>query len=356
MLSIITMALIFFGQCYWLFNQYLYSMDDSIREMQVACDSVLEKEFEIRYEKFHEKYMEGRDTKLMINIHMFDSITLNNKHGGSGTNYVRFRFSADSIMPKEKTVTIRNAKSENSTRYINRYLTALKYPPTKQLIDSLLLTYGFGPTQNFVFKKTSNCVQPAVFTVRGNLVKSLHVAFCTNPFHYQIVHFDLPVTVSDVIRSMIWQLAGSLLLMLILAFCLISQMRTIVIQKRIDNIRHEFMKNMIYEMKQPEESTAENVIRIGKTDFHYGSNELRYGKERVIITSRQAELLRLLAETPNMVVSRERILHEVWGDDSYSNSLALNVQITYLRRALKSDASIVIDAVIKKGYVLKIKS
>ena len=141
MLSIITMALIFFGQCYWLFNQYLYSMDDSIREMQVACDSVLEKEFEIRYEKFHEKYMEGRDTKLMINIHMFDSITLNNKHGGSGTNYVRFRFSADSIMPKEKTVTIRNAKSENSTRYINRYLTLrILYIIETKKIDAYLLS------------------------------------------------------------------------------------------------------------------------------------------------------------------------------------------------------------------------
>ena len=118
--------------------------------------------------------MEGRDTKLMINIHMFDSITLNNKHGGSGTNYVRFRFSADSIMPKEKTVTIRNAKSENSMRYINRYLSALKFPPTKLLIDSLLLTYGFGPTRNLVFKKSSDCVQPAIFSVRGNVL-CLHV-------------------------------------------------------------------------------------------------------------------------------------------------------------------------------------
>ena len=86
-------------------------------------------------------------------------------------------------------------------------------------------------------------------------------------------------------------------------------------------------------MKQPEESTAENVIRIGKTDFHYGSNELRYGKERVTITSRQAELLRLLAETPNIVVSRERILQEVWGDDSYSNSLAGKIDTVFTGEA-----------------------
>ena len=56
---------------------------------------------------------------------------------------------------------------------------------------------------------------------------------------------------------------------------------------------------------------------------------------------------------PNQLVERESILNEVWGDDSYSNSLALNVQITYLRRALSSDASVSIEAVIKKGYILR---
>jgi DNA-binding winged helix-turn-helix (wHTH) protein len=61
----------------------------------------------------------------------------------------------------------------------------------------------------------------------------------------------------------------------------------------------------------------------------------------------------MLATHPNQLVERESILNEVWGDDSYSNSLALNVQITYLRRALSSDASVSIEAVIKKGYILR---
>jgi hypothetical protein len=50
---------------------------------------------------------------------------------------------------------------------------------------------------------------------------------------------------------------------------------------------------------------------------------------------------------------RKKGKEAVWGDDSYANSMALNVQITYLRRALRSDSSVVIDAIIKKGYVLK---
>ena len=61
----------------------------------------------------------------------------------------------------------------------------------------------------------------------------------------------------------------------------------------------------------------------------------------------------MLVDNANNMVARKSILEEVWGDDSYSNSLALNVQITYLRRALKSDTSVIIETVIGKGYILK---
>ena len=42
----------------------------------------------------------------------------------------------------------------------------------------------------------------------------------------------------------------------------------------------------------------------------------------------------ILAENLGKVVDREAILNAVWGDSSYANSLALNVQITYLRKLL----------------------
>ncbi len=50
-----------------------------------------------------------------------------------------------------------------------------------------------------------------------------------------------------------WQLIGSIFLFFILIGCLYYLVKTIVFQKRIDGIRHEFLKNMIYELKQPKE-------------------------------------------------------------------------------------------------------
>ena len=77
---------------------------------------------------------------------------------------------------------------------------------------------------------------------------------------------------------------------------------------------------------------------------------------RVLITSRQADILRLLAKNIGNVVSKEMIQEAVWGTVSYANSLAVNVQMTYLRHALQHDVTVKIESLKKKGYVLSVIS
>lgn len=91
----------------------------------------------------------------------------------------------------------------------------------------------------------------------------------------------------------------------------------------------------------------------GKSTFNYTINEIRTGNNKVLITSRQAEILRILAKNLNVSVDREIILNNVWGSSSYANSLALNVQITYLRKALRNDPGVRIESLMKKGYILE---
>lgn len=104
---------------------------------------------------------------------------------------------------------------------------------------------------------------------------------------------------------------------------------------------------------QLEETVEEETYRFGNTVFNYNTNELRTASSKVLITSRQADILRLLALNINNAVPRNQLLEVVWGAVSYANSLALNVQITYLRKALKNDSSVRIESLMKKGYVLR---
>ncbi|WP_298114989.1 response regulator transcription factor [uncultured Bacteroides sp.] len=104
---------------------------------------------------------------------------------------------------------------------------------------------------------------------------------------------------------------------------------------------------------QLDETVEEETYRFGSTVFNYNTNELRTASSKVLITSRQADILRLLALNINSAVSRDLLLESVWGSASYANSLALNVQITYLRKALKNDPTVKVESLMKKGYVLR---
>ena len=106
---------------------------------------------------------------------------------------------------------------------------------------------------------------------------------------------------------------------------------------------------------QISDTVEEETYHFGQSVFNYSTNEIRTGNNKVLITSRQAEILRLLAKNLNLSVDRDLLLNTVWSSASYANSLALNVQITYLRKELRNDSSVKIESLMKKGYVLKDK-
>lgn len=351
-LSIATMVLIICGQAYWLLNQYRLVTDMRVEQLKTACTEAIEKEQQWRYD------IASRNDTLENGIKKTYTINFNRKASESGANDKIVKSSVTFTMPGDKKRRVlKDIGMYDALDLQDRYIASHRRRFDKHCFDSLLTAAGHDTTQAFSFYKTNRCMVKPVFTESGTFSKRLDVKYSTNPLDFEAVAFSIAVKPGEALSAMGWQLAGSTLLVLVLAFCLAYQIKTIIIQKRIDGIRHEFMKSMIYEMKQPPavEPTASEAVNIGKTAFFYSLNELRHGAEKVIITSRQAEILRLLAERKNEVVSREELLTEVWGDDSYANSMALNVQITYLRRALRSDPTVSIEAVIKKGYILKVR-
>ena len=105
-----------------------------------------------------------------------------------------------------------------------------------------------------------------------------------------------------------------------------------------------------------DDTTAdERIYQLGNTLFNVSQSSLTYNNETTSLSVRQAEILYILASNCNHIVNRDTILESVWGDASYSNSLALNVQITYLRRHI-TDPSLTIISIKKRGYILQVKS
>ena len=81
-------------------------------------------------------------------------------------------------------------------------------------------------------------------------------------------------------------------------------------------------------------------MTIGQTIFDSNLSTIEYAGTVLHLSARQSEIFTILAQHIGQTVERSYLLEHVWGNDSYANSLALNVQITYIRKMLAPDTSI----------------
>lgn len=86
-----------------------------------------------------------------------------------------------------------------------------------------------------------------------------------------------------------------------------------------------------FEHRQP---TLPSRITIGQTIFDSNLSTIEYAGTVQHLSARQSEIFTILAQHIGQTVERSYLLEHVWGNDSYANSLALNVQITYIRKML----------------------
>jgi DNA-binding response OmpR family regulator len=100
-----------------------------------------------------------------------------------------------------------------------------------------------------------------------------------------------------------------------------------------------------------------NNYQIGSFSFDYPHQLLTHtadGQESQPqkLTSKESELLKLLAQNLNQPVSRSFALKMVWGDDSYFNARSMDVYVTKLRKYLKEDPSVQLVNVHGEGFKL----
>ena len=86
----------------------------------------------------------------------------------------------------------------------------------------------------------------------GSLLRPLaQVVYPYNPLKRQLVEVDVRIPCHMLLLRMGGQLAGSLLMIALLAVCLFFQIKTILKQRRVDEMRRSFVSTMIHELKRP---------------------------------------------------------------------------------------------------------
>ncbi|MHC0441214.1 MULTISPECIES: response regulator transcription factor [unclassified Flavobacterium] len=86
-----------------------------------------------------------------------------------------------------------------------------------------------------------------------------------------------------------------------------------------------------------------SVYEIGKYQFDINNFILFNESEKISLTQREAELLKLFLDNKNLVLKREQILTALWGTDDYFMGRSLDVFISRLRKILTGEKGISIE-------------
>jgi two-component system OmpR family response regulator len=114
------------------------------------------------------------------------------------------------------------------------------------------------------------------------------------------------------------------------------------------------MDNIFKRMPKTEVST-QSKFKIGQFDFDNTMRVLKIGEKETKLTTKESELLKMLAIYLDRVLEREVALNAVWGTDSYFAGRSMDVYIAKLRKYLKDDPTVEILNIHGTGFKMIVK-
>jgi DNA-binding response OmpR family regulator len=107
--------------------------------------------------------------------------------------------------------------------------------------------------------------------------------------------------------------------------------------------------------KSVQNQTAQSsLIGVGKLQMDLGRYEVTYDNNRIELTHREFELLKVLLENKNLVISRDTLLEKVCGYDYMGETNIIDVYVRYVRSKIDDVYNVkIIRTVRGVGYCIK---
>jgi len=95
-------------------------------------------------------------------------------------------------------------------------------------------------------------------------------------------------------------------------------------------------------------------IVIGRTQFYPSDYKLISDAGVISLSQKECEILKIMAASPNEIITRENLTKQVWSDNGVIVGRSLDTYISKLRKKLQLDTSVRISNIRGVGYKLEI--
>lgn len=269
--SIVAMLLITAGQGYWLRNQYHYVIDERVNEVYNCILRTVQLNDSVRalqprkvFNSDHTSYYnidfkteepdrgsiakvllvattkaEKSDTFALVRPNMKYAVTVSEP---------------EAVYCDSFRIKLPSWYSVNIASAIELCKLEVDVPFTLQRFDSLFAGHMGSLPFTTHLKVANDTVfqwEPTMKRSGTLLCTNLQVHYPYNPLKHQLLVVSVDLAPSALLIHMGWQLLGSFCLILLLGFCLLFQIKTILKQRRTDELRKSFVNTMIHELKRP---------------------------------------------------------------------------------------------------------
>lgn len=114
----------------------------------------------------------------------------------------------------------------------------------------------------------------------------------------------------------------------------------------------ELRINAIFRRIKGKKNLEEKIFNFGSMTYDTQKQFLTIDGKSTKLTTKEAELLKLLCSNSNDILERNYALKQIWQDDNYFNARSMDVYITKLRKLLRPANNIEIINIHGKGYKL----
>lgn len=255
-------------QCYWLYNRYIYTLESHEEELYKTVLNVMQEERNIR------KSIKRPDISILTSTKISAS-TQAETSGIQSTVFDIYVVDANKIDLsevsnadiKEIIKLYETSKPEGITYHkfeitdkptdpneydaLERFTVDVRNPFKLSSLDSLLSKSGLEVECISIEKADSMVWLPSRTEHTSIFSPQFTVTYPYDIFEGELVSVTLVVGMSPIIAKMADLLVLSIVLSILLITCLVAQIATIRKQRKLEELRRDFIHTMIHELKRP---------------------------------------------------------------------------------------------------------
>lgn len=267
-LTIIAIISFCWMQCYWLYNRYEYTLETHEEVLYKSVLDVMQEEHNIR------KTMKRPDISILTSTKISAS-SLSDSAGIQSTVFDIYVVDINKIDLsevsnadiKEIIRLYETSKPDGITHYnfkitdkptdpneydaLERFTVDVRNPFRLSSLDSLLSKQGLKVANTSIVKADSMVWLPSRTEHSSIIEPQITITYPYDIFEGELVSVTLAVGISPVIAKMTDLLILSIVLSVLLITCLVAQIATIRKQRKLEELRQDFIHTMIHELKRP---------------------------------------------------------------------------------------------------------